>query len=201
MMKRTTLGALVLLLSACSVLEPQPDDARYFVLRPVDADAATGPALSNLILGVGPTSLADYLDRIDMIESVGPYEVRYSSSYRWIEPLGTQLERVLTTNLVTLLRPAAVHEFPWFEQRGVQLQVEVDFDALLLTTGGGWQGSAEWAVRDAESGRILDSGSFDMAPVQADAMAIPEAIAGTLSDEVARLSIEIAAAVRRNAGS
>ena len=98
--------ALLLFMVGCSVLEPKPDTSRYFLLRP--AAAPTGSALPDLVLGLGPVTVPDYMDRNEMLDVVGPYELRYSAQNRWVEPLGTQVRRTLADNLRTELKPDAI---------------------------------------------------------------------------------------------
>lgn len=182
--------------TSCSVLEPKPDTSRYFLLR-ATADPAAGAALDDLILGLGPVTLPDYLDRNEMLDVVGPYELKYSAENRWVEPLGAQVRRTLADNLGTMLRPDAVLDYPWFTSDGVALQVEVAFDAIRLDEAGAWVGSAEWVLRDPTSGRALERSDFVIQLGQ-DAVP-PEQVASGMSTELERLSAEISAAVRRHA--
>ena len=179
---------LALAASGCSVLDPRPDTSRYFLLRPL-AEADSGPGLDGLVLGVGPMSVPDHLDRIEMIEPVGPYEVRYSTESRWVEPLGMQLRRVLAENLMTLLQ---------YADERVGFQVEVTFEPFRLDEAGVWSGQAFWLVRDGESREEREHGVFAIdlgtAPVDGNGVAL------RLSEEVRRMSAEIALAVRRQYG-
>ncbi len=194
---KLTVLALALAASACSVLGPKPDSSRYFLLRPL-AETGSGPALDDLVLGVGPMDVPDYLDRTEMIELVGPYEVRYSPQDRWVEPLGTQLRRVLGENLIALLGPDRVVTYPWYQEERVGLQVEVVFEPIRLSDDGNWEGDAYWLIRDGASRAERDRGAFlirlGSAPVDGGA------VAARLSDEVRRMSGEIATAVRRQHG-
>ena len=194
---RRALGLLgiVWVAAACSVLEPKPDTSRYFLLRPAAGEAGGAP-LDDLVLGLGPVTVPDYMDRNEMIDVVGPYELRYSAQNRWVEPLGTQVRRTLTDNLRSELSPDAILQYPWFTTEGVTLQAEVTFDAIRLGDAGTWIGSGEWVLRNSASGAPLERGeiSFD---VGSDAVP-PEQVAEAISAELERLAGEIAAAVRRN---
>lgn len=195
---RTTarFAALLFLVSTigCSVLEPKPDGSRYFLLRSL-AEAPTGPALSDVVLGLGPVTVPDYLDRPEMIDLVDLYEVRYSAQNRWIEPLGTQVHRTLGENLDAMLEPDAILPHPWFAADGVDLQIEVAFGVIRLDTEGRWVGDAAWAVRDASTRVALERSDFDFELGQ-DSIP-PQEIAGAFSAELQRLSTEIAEAIRR----
>ena len=194
---RLSLLVLALSVSACSVLDPKPDSSRYFLLRPM-AEPGAGAALDDLVLGVGPMNVPDYIDRIEMIELVGLYEVRYSPQNRWVEPLGTQLRRVLAENLQVLLRPQGIVTYPWYQTEGVDLQVEVTFEPIRLDESGVWKGDALWVVRAGADRGPLQRGDFtyELGSGQVDG----GAVASRLSDEMRRMSGEIAAAVRRQHG-
>ena len=188
----------VLTATGCSFLEPKPDSSRYFLLRPM-AESGSTPRSNDLILGLGPVTVPDYLDRIEMLEHVGPYEVRYSARDRWVEPLGTQIERTLAENLEALLRPQALVAYPWYRDAGVGFQVEVSFSPIRPDQEGAWREMAEWVLTDPDTRRILERNDFqfdmgsDLTP--------PEGVVTKLSEELLRLSSEIAAAVRRHLGA
>ena len=188
-------AALLMSATACSVLEPKPDSSRYFVLRPAES-APSGAPLEDLVLGLGPVTLPDYLDRNEMLDVVGPYELRYSARNRWVEPLGTQVRRTLAENLRADLRPDAVLQHPWFVTEGVVLQAEVAFDAIRLDESGSWMGSGVWTLRDAATGAPLER--EEIAFRLGNDTVPPEEVAEAMSAELERLSGEIAAAVRRH---
>ena len=190
-------GALVVawVAAGCSVLEPKPDTSRYFLLRP-GRGAPGGAALDDLVLGLGPVTVPDYLDRNEMLDVVGPYELKYSAQNRWVEPLGTQIRRTLADNLRNELSPDALVQHPWFATDGVTLQAEVTFDAIRADDAGAWMGSGEWVLRDARTGAPLDRADLSF-QLGSDTVP-PEQVAEAISAELERLAGEIAAAVRRN---
>jgi len=177
----------------CSVLGPRPDTSRYFLLRSL-AEPSSSP-LSDLVIGLGPVTLPDYLDGYEMLELVGPYELRYSTENRWVEPLGVQIRRTLSENIQSLTRPDALVLHPWFSTDGVGLQVEVAFDAIERDAAGVWRGSAEWVIRDPATKVPLERSDFSF-QVGQDSIS-PDRLAEGISSELERMSVEIAAAVRR----
>jgi uncharacterized lipoprotein YmbA len=192
-----SLLSLALVASGCSVFAPRPDMSRYFLLRPL-AEADGGPGLDGLVLAVGPVSVPDHLDRIEMVEPVGPYEVRFSTERRWVEPLGLQLQRVLAENLTVLLSPDRVVAYPWHATDRAGLQVEWTFEPFRMDDAGVWSGKVSWRLRDGSTREERENGVFfldlGMPPVDGDG------VASRLSDEVRRMSEEVAAAVRRQYG-
>jgi uncharacterized lipoprotein YmbA len=191
--RAATLLVIAAALSGCSVLDPRPDSSRYFVLRS-QAVAGDGPALDDLVLGVGPVTIPDYMDRNEMLDLVGRYELSFSATHRWAESLGQQVRRTLQENLDVMLRPDAVVAYPWFEREGVGLQVDVTFDPIRVDDEGTWRGSATWVLRDGVTRAPLERNTmtFDLGR---DAIP-PEQVASGWSTELERLATEIAAAVR-----
>jgi uncharacterized lipoprotein YmbA len=181
-------------LTGCSVLDPRPDSSRYFLLRamapPADAETNEG-----LVLGLGPFTMPEHLDRYEMLEFVGTYELRYSATNRWIEPLGGQVRRTLAENLEAILRPDAVFEYPWYATDGVDLQIALEFDPIRLGGDGVWRGGIDWLMRDS-AGAIVDRGhrDFEVGP----GSVAPEAAAEAWSGELELLAQQIADAVTRN---
>src|SRR5271156_3207024 len=90
--------------AGCSVLSPQADRSKFFILSPVSDSAgitarpsSTSPD-SQLTVGVGPISFPDYLRRLAMVTRVSPNRIDLSDERRWAEPLDKNFTRVLSEN-------------------------------------------------------------------------------------------------------
>lgn len=191
-------GVAVLLAVAagCSVLEPRPDGSRYFMLRSMPDPASPAPPLEDLVLGLGPVTVPAYLDQNEMLDLVGPYELKYSAQNRWVEPLGDQIYHTLANNLHAELGADAIVAHPWYASDGVDLQVDVSFDPIRLDPSGAWSGGGAWVVRNPETRVALERNSFDFV-LGSDSIP-PEDIARGISDELGQLATEIASGVRRH---
>ena len=203
--KWTVIVAWAFVLSACSVLSPQPDRGRYFVLRPMASrDVAPDRPLTSLVLGLGPVTVPDYADRIEMIEEVSDNELRFSLTNRWIEPLGRQVRSAMGANLAALLQPAELFAHPWFSSDGIQLQVEIAFRSIAVDSVGFWSGQADWIIRDGVSRDVRERGHFSLGSSSLSGTpggeGGPSRIAANLEAELERLSVEIADVVRRVVG-
>ena len=90
--------------SCGSLLAPQPDRSRFFVLS-ASADGASERAstaalgVSNLSVGVGPVRIPDYLQRPGIATRVSPTQVEYSQVNQWAESLEECFPRVLAQDL------------------------------------------------------------------------------------------------------
>ena len=164
------------------------------MLRSTPAPAST--PLSDLVLGLGPVTVPGYLDQNEMLDLVGPYEMKYSAENRWVEPLGAQIYRTLADNLQAQLTPDAILAFPWYASDGVDLAVEVSIDPIRLDGSGAWQGGAAWVIRDPATRVALERSSSDFV-LGTDSIQ-PQDVARRLSDELGRVAGEIAAGVRQH---
>ena len=76
-MKLIAFGACAMA-AGCSVLSPQPDRSKFFILTPVSDSAGitARPASTNpnsqLTIGVGPVDFPDYLRRLAVVTRVAP---------------------------------------------------------------------------------------------------------------------------------
>src|SRR5271167_5197956 len=119
--------------AGCSVLSPQPDRSKFFILTPISDSAGitANPASmtnpnSQLTIGVGPVGFPDYLRRLAVVTRVAPNRIDLSDEKRWAEPLDKNFTRVLSENLATLLNTQRVEKYPWALTTRIDYQVEID---------------------------------------------------------------------------
>jgi len=80
-----TLALCAIMVAGC--LSPRKDDSKFYVLSPVGGDSSTAASSRQILLGLGPVKLPDYLDRKEVVTRFGPNRVELSSVDRWAEPL------------------------------------------------------------------------------------------------------------------
>src|SRR6202158_1147087 len=128
--------------AGCSVLSPQPDRSKFFILTPVSDSArmAAKPAStspdSQLTIGIGPVDFPDYLRRLPVVKRVAPNRIDLSDEERWAEPLDKNFVQVLSQNLATLLDTERIEKYPWALRVKVDYQVEVDVQRFETTSEG-----------------------------------------------------------------
>jgi len=197
--KAIVFGACMMMAAGCSVLSPQPDRSKFFILSPVSdsADgavarpAATSPR-SQLIIGVGPVDFPDYLRRLPVVTRVAPNRIELSDEKRWAEPLDKNFTRVLSEDLATLLNTQQIEKYPWPLRNKIDYQIEVDVQRFETTSDGQTQLIASWIIRDGRSDKILYASETTAgAPAGADETSASAA----LSSNLATLSKEIASRV------
>ena len=185
-----------LALQACSPLKSQPDLSRFYVLTsPTETlQAASGRAMPDLSLGLGPVTLARYLNRAQIVTRVGPNELTFSEIDRWAEPLLDNIVRTLSDNLSVALKPNRVVVYPWISALAPDYAIEINISRFELGTGGYSELAATWSIRDLASGeRLLLRRTAYSEPAPEGSM---DASVAALSAALADLGLDIAAALR-----
>ena len=100
-----SLAIPILTTAACAELPPPT----LYVLKvtdpaPVIADGQP-LASSPLVVGLGPITVPDYLDRADIVRRASDNRLGMASNERWGEPLRAGLQRVLAADLARDLGP------------------------------------------------------------------------------------------------
>jgi uncharacterized lipoprotein YmbA len=192
-----TLGACILA-AGCTVLAPQPDHAKFFILTPVsdsvgtDLKRASATPGAPLTIGVGPVNFPGYLRHVAVVTRVGPNQIDLSDVKRWAEPLDQNFTRVLSENLAILLDAQRIEKYPWSLRTKVNYQIEVDVQQFETTSDGATQLIASWIIRNGQSSKILYASK-----TTSEALAGPDeaSASAALSSDLARLSREIASRI------
>jgi uncharacterized lipoprotein YmbA len=191
---------LCLLMAGCSFLKPARPTARFYVLTPLPpSTAAPAPADASITgLGLGPVKVASYLFNTSMAVRRGANEVDYLASTVWAERLDTGFQRVLASDLATVLPTDRLLLSAW-QMGDVAMELHVVVEQFDVAANGQGQLVARWRIVSPGGESILKSGSTRLTrqgPVpDTDA---PGAVA-TLSDLVADFSRQLAVALRETA--
>jgi uncharacterized lipoprotein YmbA len=199
-MKLIAFGACAIA-AGCSMLSPQPDRSKFFILTPISDSAGmiAKPASispdSRLTLGLGPIDFPEYLRRLPVVTRVSPNRIDLSAEKRWAEPLDRNFERVLSENLAVLLDTQRIEKYPWALRSKVDYEVEINVQRF--ETGGDGQAEliAGWIIRDGSSNKILyASRTTAAAPAGPDGVSESAALSGdlaTLREEIASRITEL----------
>ena len=191
--RRAALAILCLLclagvLGGCR-LPKQSAPPRTWLLSPIPGTAH--PDERSVSLGVGPVEFPQYLDRPEIMERVGPNELRANQFEVWGESLSANFNDTLSYNLSVLVPGLSVVGFPWKGPAQVDYRLSMivsrfDHDvasgAIVLDAG--------WGLRRPSGGKSLARGvRVIREPVQGSGYA---AITAAMSRAVGALSREIA---------
>jgi len=187
---------------ACSVLPPQEERTRFFVLTPAAGAGRIEPAAMQrgnraLTVGLGPITIPRYLDRPEVVTRLSETEFSVSDTDRWAEPLGTNVSSVIKQDLLGELPALQIVSFPWPGRTHPDYRVAVDFQRLERTSDGQAVVQALWTVRTADD-KMLESGTTTANEAAGDN---PGAASAALSRGIAKVSGDIAQALTRQSGA
>lgn len=193
MNKYVAIGAAAFLLSACgaqfdniSNIGRPSDPARFYVLTPVQK--TENLPMGDVVIGVGPVTTADYLDRSQMVVRDSANHIELQEFDRWAGSLAKEVQKVMVANITTLSGSSKVLHYPWKTGVDTDYTLEVyieqmDYDqgeAVLI---------AQWQLYDAARELVLARRSLWKAPVEKDFGKIAQALSGHMekfSEEVVR---------------
>jgi uncharacterized lipoprotein YmbA len=199
-MKRATFAGwmVALLVPACLVAcASRPIEVYEYVLVAAATAAPSGNATRELAIGVGPVVVPRYLQRSGIVTRVGANALRASDTHRWGEDLDRGLARVVADDLAILVPATQVRTFPWRDSAPMDYRVSIDVQRFEPTADGTVVLEARWAVhREDEATAVIRRSARIVEEVGSSDYA---AAVGAMSRAAARLSQEIAAAIRADA--
>lgn len=184
-MNRFPTFIFALLLAACS----QPDKS-FYMLTP----AGPAPSGGGVGIGVGPVSLAEYIDRANLVTQEAPNQLAVAEDHRWAGDLSAGVARVVAVNLGRNLKSGNVRTYPWLRDDEINYQVTLDVRQLHSETDGFAVIEAGWRVYELPARRLRASRTFtDREALEADGY---NASVAAQSRLIARMSEQIAASIR-----
>lgn len=171
----------ILLLASCA--EPKS----FYVL------SAEGPppAGGGMGVGVGPVSIAGYIDRPNLVFQETGNRMAVAESHRWAGDLEENIARVTANNLGRRLGTGNVRVYPWGSDSELRYQISLDIRQLHGTDNGEAVIDAAWRVYSLPDRRMTTSrswsGTEEMGVDGYDALAAAESrLLGRLATEIAR---------------
>lgn len=175
-----TLGVLAVLLLSCA-----PSKSYYLLTPEGPAPSDGGPGI-----GVGPVSVAAYLDRPNLVFQESDNRLAVAESHRWAGDLEDNIASVLAANLGRRLGTGDVRTYPWADDGDLRHQISIDIRQLHGTAGGDAFLEAAWRVYSLPDRRMTASRSWSgTEPLGSDGY---DALAAAESRLLARLADKIA---------
>ncbi len=181
---------LAVLTTGC--LSPRNDPSQFYVLAASADTARAAPA--DLIIGLGPITLPQYLHRPQMVTRTGEHQMTLSEVHRWAEDLEAGIARVMREDLQRVTGASQVLSYPWLASRTVHYAIEVDILRFEGHAAGAVQLWAAWRIRDMATREVVVTQESRI--TQQAAGATRSEIVSAQSQAIVALSREIAAALR-----
>jgi uncharacterized lipoprotein YmbA len=140
-------------------------------------------------IGVGPVTVAEYLDRSNLIFQTGGQRLEVAETHHWAGDLRKSIASVMASNLGRELRTGNVRTYPWDRDDELRYQVVIDVRQFHGTADGGAMLEASWRVYLLPSSKLVTSRSTTLRePMLQDGF---EALAAAESRLLTRLAEEI----------
>jgi len=202
LLKTCAAGAIAIALAGCTaisrtILAPQPDISKFYLLTPTAGAAPTAPAAAqsvggDFVIGLGPIKLPPYLDRPEVVTRTAPNRLELSKEDRWGESLQNGFTSVMERDLAAQAGTGRVIIFPWYNTVHVDLQVQIDVYRFETDGQGNAQLSAKWTILDPTNKKILYTAESNLTePCKpgdtTDAAAALSRTVGDLSGQIANM--------------
>jgi uncharacterized lipoprotein YmbA len=191
-MRRHLAAAVLLVVAGCSQSPP----TEFYTLSSMQLPPG-GLSTPKTVVGVGPVTLPDYLDRPQIVTRASGNRVMLAAFHSWVEPVDGMFTRVLVQNLSTLLASDNVVTVP--QRRAVPLdyQVEVDVDRFDADATGRAVLDARWRVFGKGGEQLIEEGRSTIVE-PAVGPDVYEAIVASMSNALGEMSRAIARVIEQH---
>jgi len=178
-----------LLVAGCGT-SPTPN---FFHLEK-NADVTLTGIERGTAIGVGPVTIAQYLDRPQIVTRAGSHRLLMSEFNRWSEPLKNSISRVISVSLSTQLQTTRVYLIPR-RNKSIPLdyQIAIDIARFDGELGSDARLVARWSLYDTDNKVILTKVSIISVASEGTDF---ESLVAAENRALQRLSIEIAEAIK-----
>ena len=192
-MARRITQLILIALVAAAAAGCSTTPARFYSLAST-ATADGTPATSAAVM-VGPVTIPASVDQPGLVVQVAPNRVEVDEFNRWVAPLNDAIARAVASDLVVLLGTpeVATAQLANFTP---DYRVTIDIQRFESIQGDAALVEAVWTVRKTAGGETRSGRTVAREPVQGQGF---DALAAAHSRAIAKLSADIAAAIRAEA--
>jgi uncharacterized protein len=189
----------VLTISSLTGCASSPNESFYTLSAGVPVNGTT-PASgeSAYSIAVGPITLPEVVDRPQIVLRASPNEVIIVELHRWAEPLRSEIPRIIADNLTADLNVKRVAAYPQSAGDNADYRVLVDIQRFDSTMGESVTIDALWTVKRVSDGALRTGRSMAR---ESTGGGTYEAVVAAHSRALAKISHEIAEAIRLSASS
>jgi hypothetical protein len=145
-------------------------------------------------IGVGPVTLAEYVDRQNIVIQTGPNKLEVAEFQLWAGDLDDSIARVISINLGRRLNTGNIRTYPWQRDSEIDYQIAMDIREFIAGNDGYAHIEASWRIYALPGRNLAASRTFtDKEPIENEDY---ESVVAAQSILLGRLSADIAAAIK-----
>jgi uncharacterized lipoprotein YmbA len=185
MIRRFIILSGTLLLAGCSA------GSKSFYMLTADGPAPSGGGPG---IGIGPVSLAEYIDRPNLVIAEAPNQLAVAEDHRWAGDLASSITRVTATNLGRHFGTGNVRTYPWQGDDGLRYQITLDIRQFHGGSDGYAVIEAGWRAYSLPDRTLKTSRTFvDREALESDGY---QPLVAAQSRLLSRLAADIAASLK-----
>lgn len=188
MAKRISIGLMAVIAVGCSTAP-----SRFYSLASTSTADGTPPTSAAVM--VGPVTIPAAVDQPEFVVQVAPNRVEVNEFNRWVSPLSDSIARAVAGDLVVLLGTPEVANLQ-LANFVPDYSVTIDVQRFESIQGQAALVEAVWTVRKTAGGEIRSGRTVAREAVQGQGF---DALAAAHSQAIAKMSGDIAAAIRAEA--
>jgi hypothetical protein len=167
--------------------------SRFYSLASTSTADGTPPTTAAVM--VGPVTIPAAVDQPEFVVQVAPNRVEVNEFNRWVSPLSDSIARAVAGDLVVLLGTPEVANSQ-LANFVPDYRVTIDVQRFESIQGQAAVVEAVWTVRKTAGGEIRSGRTVAREAVQGQGF---DALAAAHSQAIAKMSVDIAAAIRAEA--
>lgn len=191
--RRVAVAAAVTLLAVALAGCGSSPKTSFYTLDPGNAQPYAAASAAQYSVAVGPVTLPDAVDRPQLVVRVATNQVALLDQHRWVEPLKSEIPRVIAGNLTQLLGTARVWAYPQNTDNDADYRVRVDIVSFESAPGDSVTLGALWTVQRKAFGEVRAGHSVIQLPATEPDYA---AVVAAHGRALARLSEELGEVIR-----
>ena len=145
----------VLGLSGCLSIPTSRTPQFYTLSAAGDPASQKLKIASDVIIGVGPIKIPNYLDRPQIVTRDKNKMLQFAQFDRWGEALDTGLARLIREDLTIMLPQAKLTLYPWNPSIAVKYQVVVEIVQLDSELDQNMDLVVQWTIIDVQNSKAL----------------------------------------------
>ena len=119
----------LLILAGCIQIGDMPQPQNYYLLEAgLASDGEQKTDLKGLNITVESIDLALFLDKPYLVYYNHENQINYQQTERWAEPLDTNINRVIRSNLIRSFTNTTIFIGPWEKQSEESLRIDIAID-------------------------------------------------------------------------
>jgi uncharacterized lipoprotein YmbA len=181
--------------TGCKSFRPVEDLNRFYVLSAATKPSTEVRANQSVTIGVAPVDLPGYLQGTRIAIRRDTNEIYYPENCQWAEHLDKGIQRVLASDLSTLVPTARVITSAW-QPGDVKSEVHVAIRRFELDDSGQATLECEWRIVSPDNSSVLHLDHALITKKGPPLATNPTGAVSTLSQALGELSNQIAATLK-----